>query len=361
MTECDGWEMPKQYASILYEYETLQNRVGITDISHKGRFVFEGPGAGLFLNSLLSRNITNIKSGQLHYALLTNKQGNILDDLLIGLFHRADSGLPYYYLVVNAVNREKDIVYFKQLLTPQIATSPKNEVYFSDETNEHGMIVIQGPCSLELLKPLFQTDISTLPYYSGVETTLSLGGRWAFVFRTGYAGKNGFEIILESFFIEQFVTDLFQQGQIFGIAPVGFAAMDIVRQESSIPFYGYELDESVTPFEAKLSHVLHLEDHDFPGSDILCDLRSKTPEKIRVGLEISSEYSAVKGNELFFEQKKIGWITSGTFSPILQKNIAMGYVLHEFSQPGQVLNVKIRDKINNALVVPIPFLNKHEQ
>jgi aminomethyltransferase len=358
MTEYDGWEMPKQYTSVLYEYETLRNRVGIIDISHKGRFIFGGAGAGRFLHSLISRNINTIKSGSLHYALLTNQHGGILDDLLIGLFHRTDSGLPYYYVVVNAANHKKDLAYFKQSLTPEITATPGNEVYFSDETNEQGMIVIQGPYALELLKPLFQADISTLPYYSGVETSLSMCGRWALVFRTGYAGKDGFEIILESFFIEQFVADLFQQGRIYGIAPVGFAAMDIMRQESAIPFYGYELDESVNPFEARLSHVLHLKNHDFPGNKILRDLKSKKPEKIRIGLEISGEHAAVKGNEIFLEQKKIGWITSGTFSPILQKNIAMGYVPYEFSQSGQILDVKIRDKLNKALVVPIPFYKR---
>ncbi|MDR1140949.1 MAG: glycine cleavage system aminomethyltransferase GcvT [Planctomycetaceae bacterium] len=355
MAECDGWEVPKQYTSVLDEYETVQNCVGVTDISHKGRLTFWGPGAGQFLNSLLSQNIATIKPGQIRHALLTNEHGGILDDLLVGHLLREGSRLPYYYVMVNAANRGKDIAYFKQFLTSEIATKPKNEVYFSDETNDQGMILVQGPRSLELLKPLFQMDISTLSYYSGAETSLSFGERWALVSRTGHFGRNGFEIILESFFIEQFITDLFRKGQMFGISPVGFEAVDIMRQESAIPFYGYELDESVTPFEAGLSHTLHLEERDFPGSKILRNLETKTPEKIRIGLEISGEFPACKGNEIFFEQKKIGWITSGTFSPILQKNIAMGYVPYEFSKPDQILNVKICDKINNAIVVPLPF------
>jgi aminomethyltransferase len=355
MEEWDGWEMPKQYVSILSEYETARKHVGVLDLSHKGRFVFEGPGAGSFLNSLLCRNITAIKPGQLRYALLINEQGGILDDLLVGYLLREGSGTPYYYLVVNAGNREKDRTYFKRFLTPEIMTKPQNEVYFFDETENQSMIAVQGPNSLELLKPLFQTDISTLAYYSGVETSFSFGGRWALVARTGYAGKNGFEIVLESFFIEQFIDDLFRQGRRFNIAPVGFAVMDIMRQESAIPLYGYELNESITPFEAGLAHVLHLDDHDFPGNKILRNLKMKTPEKIRIGLEIFGEFPARYGNEIFFEQKNIGWITSGTFSPTLHKNIAMGYVLYKFSQPGQKLSVNIRSEINEAIVVPIPF------
>ncbi|MDR1964220.1 MAG: glycine cleavage system aminomethyltransferase GcvT, partial [Planctomycetaceae bacterium] len=351
MAEWNGWEMPEQYTSVLQEYKAARNHVGVTDISHKGRLVFEGPGACKFLNSLISRNITAIKPGHIRHALLTNEHGGILDDLLIGLLLRENTGVPYYYVVVNAVNREKDIAYFKQFLTREIATEPGNEVYFFDETADQSMIVVQGPHSLELLQPLFQTDISKLPCYSGVETSLSLGGRWALVSRTGYAGKDGFEIVLESFFIEQFVTDLFRKGQILGITPVGFSAIDMMRQEWAIPFYGYELNESVTPFEAGLSYLLHLDGHDFPGSKILRDLQTKTPEKIRIGLEISGEQPARHGNKIFSEQKTIGWITSGTFSPILQKNIAMGYVPCELSQPGQLLTVEIHDKTCEAVVV----------
>ncbi|MDR0338415.1 MAG: glycine cleavage system aminomethyltransferase GcvT [Planctomycetaceae bacterium] len=355
MAECEGWEMPKQYTSILDEYETARKRVGLADISHKGRLFFWGPGAGQFLNSLLSRNIITIKPGQICHALLLNEQGGILDNLLVGHFRRETSEMSFYYIVVNAANREKDVAHFKQFLTPEIANKPKNEVYFSDETNEQGMIVIRGPRSLELLKPLFQRDISALPYYSGLETSLAFGERWALVFRTGCSGKEGFEIILESFFIEQFVTDLLRKGQIFGILPVGFAAMDIIRQESAMPVYGNELDESVTPFEAGLAHLVHLEEHDFPGSNILRDPKTATPQKIRIGLEISGDYPACQNDEIWSEQKKIGWITSGIFSPILQKNIAMGYVSREFSQTDQVLNVKIGNNINNAVVVPLPF------
>jgi aminomethyltransferase len=360
MADWDGWEMPKQYVSAFYEYEMSRKHVGVADLSHKGRLVFEGPGAGRFLNSLLSCNIIDLKPGQLHYALLINEHGGILEDLLVGHLLREHSGVPYYYVAVNAANREKVITYFKRFLTPEIMTQPHNEVYFFDETNDQSMIAVQGPNALELLKPLFQEDISTLSYYSGVETSFSFGGRWALVFRTGYVGRDGFEIVLESFFIEQFVADLFRQGRIFNIAPIGFAAIDIMRQESAIPFYGYELDESVTPFEAGLTDALHLDDHDFPGNKILRNLKMKTPEKIRIGLEISGEFPARNGNEIFFEQKKIGQITSGTFSPALQKNIAMGYVPYEFSQLGQILNVNIRDKINNAVVVPMPFINKRK-
>jgi aminomethyltransferase len=356
MANWEGWEMPQQYVSVLDEYETARRHIGVTDLSHKGRLVFEGPGAGPFLNSLLSRNIAAMKPGQLRYAFLINEHGGILDDLLVGHLLRESSGAPYYYVIVNAANREKDITHFKRFLTPEIMTRPKNEVYFFDETNDQSMIVVQGPHSLELLKPLFQIDISTLSYYSGVETSFSFGGRWALVSRTGYAGKDSFEIVLESFFVEQFVVDLFRQGRVFNIAPIGFAAIDTIRQESAIPFYGYELDESTTPFEAGLSHVLHLDDHDFPGNKILRNLKTKTPEKIRIGLETSGEFPARHGNEIFWEQQKIGQITSGTFSPTLHKNIAMGYVPHQFSQPGQILNINIRSEINNAVVVPIPFV-----
>lgn len=353
-----GWDMPVQYSSVIHEHETVRRAVGITDVSHMGRLVFDGPGAGEFLDSVLSRNVAALQPGQIRYSLLTNEQGGIIDDLLVGLLVRERTGDPYYSVVVNASNREKDIAFITKFLTPEIAAAPEKEVRFLDETFERGMIAVQGPRSAELLQPFFETDLATMKYYSGIDTRFANVGRWAVLTRTGYTGEDGFEVMLEPFYMEQFVEQLFETGKELGIEPVGLGARDTLRLEAAMPLYGHELDEQTNPFEAGLGYALHLDGPAFPGSSELRRLKLEQPSKIRVGLEILDRRPAREGSEIHAEGRKIGTVTSGSFSPTLQKPIAMGYVPPEFSQPGQSLSVDVRGKMLDAVVVPLPFYKR---
>lgn len=356
MAEFGGWEMPIQYSSVIQEHEATRKRVGMTDVSHMGRLVFEGPGACRFLDSVLTRNIAALKPGQIRYSLLTNEEGGILDDLLVGLMTREESGKPYYFVVVNAANREKDVAFIKRFLDRE----PVGEVRFTDETLERGMIAVQGPRSRELLQPFVQTDLSSVKYYSGLETTLASGNRWTFISRTGYTGEDGFEVIVDSFLLEQFVDQLFEEGRKYDMLPVGLGARDTLRLEAGMPLYGHELSESITPFEAGLSYGVYLDGPDFPGRAALRLLKDEPLQKARIGLEILGGKPAREGCEIFHGDVKIGRVTSGTFSPTLRKPIAMGYVLPDFSKPGESLSVEIRGKISEAVVVPLPFYARTE-
>ncbi len=358
MTEFGGWEMPVQYTSVIQEHEATRKAVGVTDVSHMGRLIFEGPGATDFLNSVLTRDIAALLPGQIRYSLLTNEQGGVVDDLLVGLLTQKDTGVHYYHLVVNASNREKDVAFIKRFLTPEIADAPGKEVRFRDETLDRGMIAIQGPRSVELLQPFVHTDLSAIKYYTGLETALAAGGRWVSLSRTGYTGEDGFEVTIESFLLEQFVDQLFEAGKDLGLAAIGLGARDTLRLEAGMPLYGHEMNEEINPFEAGLSYALHLDGPDFPGRDALRKIKDKPLQKVRVGLEILGKRPAREGSELYVDGKKVGWITSGTFSPTLQKPIAMAFVPPEFSRPGQSLSVDIRGKMSDAAVVPLPFYKR---
>lgn len=358
MVEFGGWEMPVQYTSVIQEHEAVRKHVGLTDVSHMGRLVFEGPGAAAFLDSVLTRNVAALKPGQIRYSLLTDFQGRVLDDLLVGLLQRADTGEPYYYVVVNASNRNKDIAHFRQCLTPEIAEATDAEVRFIDDSGGRGMIALQGPRSLELLQPLINTDLQALKYYTGLETTLTIGGRWAMVSRTGYTGEDGFEIAIEPFLMEQFADELLQAGKTMGILPVGLGARDTLRLEAGMPLYGHELSEEITPFEAGLAYALHLDGPAFPGSDVLRRQRDLPLIRKRVGLEIQGKRPVREGCDILHDGVKVGRVSSGTFSPTLQKPIAMGYVPPELAEPGQCLTVDIRGKQADAVVVPLPFYKR---
>ncbi len=351
MVEFGGWEMPVQYSSVIQEHETTRNAVGITDVSHMGRLIFEGPKACEFLDSVLSRNIAAIKPGQIRYSLLTNERGGIVDDLLVGLVTK-DRGSPYYFVVVNASNREKDLAVFRTFL----ATS--SGVTMKDLTSDWAMIAIQGPMSTELLQPFLNTDLSTIKYYNGTETTFKSGNRWGLVTRTGYTGEDGFELCVDSYLAEQVAQELFKAGEPFGVKPTGLGARDTLRLEAALPLYGHEMNDDINPFEVGIAYALHLDGPDFPGRDALKRIKDEPLQKVRIGLEMLEKRPAREGSEIFVDDRKVGWVTSGTLGPTLQKPIAMGYVPPEFSQPGQSLSVDIRGKKSPATVVPLPFYKR---
>jgi len=351
MVEFGGWEMPVQYSSVIQEHAATRNAVGITDVSHMGRLIFEGSGAGVFLNSVLSRNIAVIKPGQIRYSLLTNDNGGIVDDLLVGLLPREDDE-PYYLVVVNASNREKDLAVFRQFLPSA------NDVTMKDLTMDWAMIAVQGPKAIELLQPFLYTDLSAIKYYNGLETTFRSGSRWGLITRTGYTGEDGFELCVDSYFAEQITQELLKAGEPIGAVPVGLGARDTLRLEAALPLYGHEMNDDINPFEAGLSYALHLDGPDFPGRDVLRRMKDEPLRKIRIGLELSEKRPAREGCEIFADNEKIGWITSGTFAPALQKPIAMGYVPPEFARIGQTLSVDIRGKRSPATVVPLPFYKR---
>ncbi|GHT37386.1 aminomethyltransferase [Planctomycetales bacterium] len=360
MVDFGGWAMPVQYTSIIHEHETVRNAAGITDVSHMGRFTFSGDGACSFLNSLLTRDVSSILQGQIRYSLLTDADGGIIDDLLVGFSTYTATGDQFYFLIVNASNRDKDAEFIKNELD-KFLKAGGSDVTFTDKSSKTAMIAVQGPFSAELLQPFSNANLAELKYYTGVNSTLTAGERWSFVSRTGYTGEDGFEVILEEFLAEQFMDELLQQGQKMGIVAVGLGARDTLRLEAAMPLYGHELSESINPFEAGLGSAVRLSGRTFPGSKALLKLQKEPLVKTRIGLEIAGQRPAREGCTIHLQNKSnesIGVITSGTFSPTLKKPIAMGYVPTEYSQGGQQLLVNIRGKMSAAVIVPLPFYSR---
>ncbi len=178
------------------------------------------------------------------------------------------------------------------------------------------------------------------------------------VSRTGYTGEDGFEITLESDFTAQFASALLEAGKPLGLLPVGLGARDTLRLEAGMPLYGHELSEEISPFEAGLSYAIHLEGPAFPGRDLLQQAKNQPLRRKRVGLEIVGKRPVREGADILKDGQKIGHVSSGTFSPTLQKPIAMGFVPPEWSETGQTLTVDIRGKSAEAVVVTLPFYKR---
>lgn len=360
MVDFAGWAMPVQYTSIIEEHRTTRSAVGLADISHMGRLRFEGPGAAVFLAELLTRRVADMELGQIRYSLVTNDQGGILDDVLVG-YYRNSNGQPFFLVVVNASNRAKIVQWVHAHLPKERAERPGQEIIWTDVSRLWAMFAIQGPRSVELLQPLVDDDLKSMRYYRGAQTRIlhpAADRQGAIISRTGYTGEDGFELSLGASIAPGVWEVLMELGKPLGVVPAGLGARDTLRLEAGMPLYGHELSEEVNPFQAGLGFACHLKGYDFPGRDALLRLQSQPPKSIRIGLEMIGQRAARQGCTILVGGRPVGQVTSGTYSPSLGKPIAMGYIAPEFAAPGTELQIDVRGRIESARVVELPFYRR---
>ena len=363
MVDFAGWSMPIQYTSIIDEHVATRNAVGMTDISHMGRLRFEGPGAAVFLAELLTRRVGDMQESQIRYSLVTNEQGGIMDDVLVGYYHNAN-GQPFYVVVVNASNRRKIVDWVHAHLPPERAERPGHEVIFTDVTRLWSMFAVQGPRSVELLQPLVDVELPWMRYYRGAQARIlhpAAQRQGGIVSRTGYTGEDGFELSVGATIAADVWNAIVELGRPLGLVPAGLGARDTLRLEAGMPLYGHELDEHVDPFQAGLGFACHLTGYDFPGRDALRTIREQPRKLVRVGLEMTGRRVARQGARILGGTDTIGEVTSGTFSPTLKKPIAMAYLRREYAEPGTVVSVDVRGRIEPARLVPLPFYRRNNQ
>lgn len=357
MVEFAGWAMPVQYTSIIDEHHATRTNGGITDISHMGRLRFEGPGAEEFLAALVTRRVGDLRLGQIRYSLVTNEQGGILDDVLVGYYHN-EYGQPFYVMVVNAGNRDKIKRWTAAHLPPERAEALGQEVIWSDLTRLWAMFAIQGPRSVELLQPLIDEDLDSMRYYKGTLVRIlhpAAQRQGAIISRTGYTGEDGFELSIGANIAPALWEALIEMGKPLGVVPVGLGARDTLRLEAGMPLYGHELSEQINPFQAGLGYACHLVGVDFPGRDALLRIQSQPLDWTRVGLELTGRRPARENCPILFQGQPVGHTTSGTHSPTLQKPIAMGYVRPDYSKPGTEVTIDVRGRMEPARIVQLPF------
>jgi aminomethyltransferase len=361
MVEFAGYSMPVQYTSIIEEHLAVRSAVGLADISHMGRLRFEGPGAAVFLAELLTRRVADMTPGQIRYSLVTNDEGGILDDVLVGYYHDP-FGQPFFVLVVNASNHEKIVRWVHAHLPKERAERPGEEIVFSDVSQLWAMFAIQGPRSVELLQPLVDADLASMKYYRGAQVRIlhpAAEREGGIVSRTGYTGEDGFELSLGAGIAKGVWEAIVELGKPLGLVPAGLGARDTLRLEAGMPLYGHELSEKINPFQAGLGFACHLAGYDFPGRDALVRIKSQPHAVVRVGLEMpAGRRSPRTGCPILAAGKPIGEVTSGTHSPTLGKPIAMGYIAAAHAKPGVELEIDIRGRTEPAKVVELPFYQR---
>ncbi len=343
MVEFAGWLMPVQYSGVINELNAVHSRAGIFDVSHMGEIEIKGTGANRFVNRITTNDVSNATEGRIVYSLMLNETGGIIDDLLVYCLSPEN-----FLLVVNASNIEKDF----QWISAQVKGEDVQAVNRSDD---FALLAVQGPNALAILAEICEIP-ATLPYYHF--THIPLSGAEAMISRTGYTGEDGFEIYLPPEKAGDVWNLLMEKGKTRGLEPCGLGARDVLRIEAGYPLYGHELNEQTDPITAGLKWAVKKTDVDFIGKS---RLPAGTPDRKRIGFTIEGRGIPREGYALLAGGKKIGEVTSGTFSPSLQKGIGMGYIAKtdgRFLSPGDRLDVEIRGKQVPAKVCRLPFV-KH--
>jgi aminomethyltransferase len=345
MIEFGGWLMPVSYAGILEEHRAVRTRAGLFDLSHMGELFLEGPQAAEALGFALTTDPSSLTVGRAHYSMICFPQGGVLDDLIV---YRL--GQDRFMVVANASNAAA----VSDALAERIEGF---QVVLDDRSLATALVAIQGPRSVEILRPLTDVDLAAQRYYSIAEG--SVAGIPALVARTGYTGEDGFEMFADVGSVSAVWSAVYEAGQKFGLVPVGLGARDTLRLEAGMPLYGNELGPDTTPFEAGLGRVVKFEKKgDFVGRAALTKAQAEGPRKRLVGLVVRGRGIARHGYDVFAGEGKTGSVTSGTLSPTLNKPIAMAYVAPSSAEPGTILDVGVRDQRIPAEIVPLPFYKR---
>lgn len=346
MVDFAGWEMPILYRGIVDEHEQTRKSGSIFDVSHMGRIHFSGKDAIPFLNNVLTRNVEPMQVGQSRYSLVCNEAGGVLDDVIVS----RDS--KKWILVCNASNREKLLKHFSD-----VRRQSDLDFDMADQTEGTAMVAIQGPKVIDRLSGILPVDIKSLKRYGFVSDSFMLVNFT--LFRSGYTGEDGIEMIIPAKMAPMAMKLLGGKTDKpdATIKPAGLGARDTLRLEAGMPLYGHELTEQIDPLSAGLQFAVDLK-KDFIGADALRKIGEKGPARKLVGLELEGRRIARQSTPITLDGKVVGEVTSGTFSPTLQKSIAMAFVDAAHTAEGIQLVADLKGTPNPAKVVKLPFYKR---
>jgi len=340
--------MPLWYKDVTPEHLAVRNSAGIFDISHMGRIIINGSDSEHFVNYVISNDASKLSPKSAQYSVMCNENGGIIDDFVI---YRLEEQRFMY--VANAANREKD---YNWLAKYTKTFSVKIEEISDNVT----MLAVQGPNAQKTLQKISTEDLSKIERFKCAD--MRLAGIDVFVSRTGYTGEDGFEVFIWNTPVAKpdnaikLWNAILDAGKAFGIEPCGLAARDTLRLEAGMCLYGNDIDESTTPLEAALSFVVKLQKENFIGKEALLKQKNEGIKRKRVGIIMTDQgIPRPKYSVCHDKGETIGYITSGTFSPLLMCGVGMAYVEASLAQEGNIVNVKIRDKMAKGKIASFPL------
>lgn len=350
--EFAGFDMPIWYRSIVSESLVVRKSVGIFDVSHMGRALITGDEAEPFLNHVTTNDVASLRPGQGHYSLMCNERGGIVDDVVV---LRPEQ--TRFVVVFNAGNREKDFNWVNR-------AAQTFRVEVEDVSDRVALFAVQGPQARGIIESVTNMSFASLARFGCSEANVE--GVRCLVSRTGYTGEDGFEVFVWDTSLDNpdkavsTWNAILQAGAELGIQPCGLGARDVLRLEAGMCLYGADIDESITPIEARLGFTVKLQKGSFIGGEALAKQKSEGVKRVRIGLKLLGRGIPRPGHEIIDAGAVVGKLTSGTLSPTLNVGIAMGYVPPQLAEADQTLTVKLRERLVEGKVVRFPFYSTKE-
>ncbi len=343
MVDFGGWDMPVQYSGIIDEHLAVRRGVGLFDVSHMGEIEIHGRQAADLANFVTTNNVQKLKQGQAHYSGLLYDHGGFVDDILV---HKVAD--DHFFLCVNASNQEKDFEH--------IRAQNRFDAKVEFASDKYSQLAIQGPKGQATLQKLTPVDLGAIKYYWFTDGEVC--GTPARIAHTGYTGEDGFEIYVPPSEAVRLWNEVLRAGAEFGIKPCGLGARNTLRLEAKMALYGHEIDASISPFEADLAWIVKLDKGDFLGRAALLKQKESGIKRKLVGFEMRGRGIGREGYEVFLDGAPAGWVTSGSPSPFLNKNIGLCYLPVEHAQPGEAIQIVIRSQPVDAVTVETPFYKR---
>lgn len=341
-----GWALPVQFAGIIEEHLAVRQRAGLFDVSHMGEIDVRGPQALDLVQKLITNDASKLVLNQVLYTPMCYPDGGIVDDLLV--YRLAED---HFFLVVNASNIAKDFDWILKVAVGYPGAKVEN---LSDSIAQ---LALQGPLAEGILQKLTDTELSTIAYYH-CRQGVSVAGCRCLVSRTGYTGEDGLEIYSKPEDAATLWEAILEEGSDEGVVPVGLGARDTLRFEARLPLYGHEINQEITPLEAGLGIFVKLEKPDFIGRDVLVRQKEEGLRRKLVGFEMVDRGIPRQGYPIAKDGVEVGFVSTGSYSPTLEKNIGLGYVPVDLSKTGTELEVVIRGKGVKAKVIRTPFYQR---
>ena len=347
MIDFGGWAMPVQYTSVIEEHRTTRANAALFDICHMGEIEVKGPQALDLLQFSLTRDLAGQKTGQVKLSALLNDRGGIIDDLTVYKMDR-----DFYMLVTNAGTRESDFQRIGSILEVK-----KFDASLSDVSDRTGKLDLQGPRSEEILQTLTPDDLKTLRFYWFIPSQVA--GIPAIISRSGYTGEDGFEIYAAAEKIGAIWDSLMDAGAGHGMKPAGLGARDTLRMESGMMLNGQDITQEICPLEVPYAWLVDWS-KDFAGKTALSAVKQAGIRKKLAGFEMTGRGIARHGYPVTKDGRAIGQVTSGTFSPTLNKAIGLAFLYAENAEPDAEISIGIRDAVSPAKIVRLPFYKRQK-
>lgn len=343
MTDFAGWQMPLQYEGVLAEHRAVRERAGVFDVSHLGKLIVRGPDAIDVLDRLLPGKVASLREWTAGYNLVLTPEGGIIDDIFV--YRRPE----FVVLVPNAANTS--------VVADALSAGANGEIEIEDARDRWAIIALQGPASRTVADEV-APEANSLGMHRF--TDLEVAGVRVQVARTGYTGEYGFELFVPAEKAPDIWSAVMKAGGDHGIAPAGLGARDTLRLEMGYPLHGHEISTDTNPIEAALEWVIDWSKPRFVAKQRLEEVRAEGPSRRLVGLVAPGREIPRAGYRILSGPDGVGAVTSGNFSPVLGRGIALGYVSAGVAEEGTMLSVEIRGRIVPVEVTKPPFI-KHRR